>query len=72
MIFPESGLQASDSVMVSVLQWINGLTPDALTSVFQSQSEVISVLAELGVIILLFEIGYRYSPLSSLYAEEKR
>jgi Kef-type K+ transport system membrane component KefB len=57
VIFPESGLQASDSVVMSVLQWINGLTPDVLTSVFQSESEVISVLAELGVIILLFEIG---------------
>lgn len=57
VIFPESGLQASDSIVMSVLQWINGLTPDVLTSVFQSQSEVISVLAELGVIILLFEIG---------------
>lgn len=57
VIFPESGLQASDSVVMSVLQWINGLTPDVLTSVFQSQSEVVSVLAELGVIILLFEIG---------------
>ncbi len=57
VIFPESGLQASDSVVMSVLQWINGLTPEAVTSIFQSQSEVISVLAELGVIILLFEIG---------------
>jgi len=44
-------------VNMSTLQWINGLTLDALNSVFQSQSEVISVLAEIGVIILLFEIG---------------
>ncbi|EKQ70593.1 Kef-type K+ transport system, membrane component [Leptolyngbyaceae cyanobacterium JSC-12] len=57
VVFPESGMQASDSVIMAVLQWINGLTPDALTSIFQSQSEVVSVLAELGVIILLFEIG---------------
>ncbi|MBW4540601.1 MAG: cation:proton antiporter [Myxacorys chilensis ATA2-1-KO14] len=57
MVFPESGMQAADSVIMTVLQWINGLAPEALTSVFQSQSEVISVLAELGVIILLFEIG---------------
>jgi len=57
VIFPESGLQASNSVVMSVLQWINGLTSETVTSVFQSQSEVISVLAELGVIILLFEIG---------------
>ncbi|MBD2074988.1 cation:proton antiporter [Phormidium sp. FACHB-592] len=57
VIFPESGMEASDSVVMTVLQWLNGLTPDALTNVFQSQSEVVSVLAELGVIILLFEIG---------------
>ncbi|MGI0484145.1 cation:proton antiporter [Pantanalinema rosaneae CENA516] len=57
VVFPESGLPATDSVIMTVLQWINGLTPEALTSVFQSQSEVVSVLAELGVIILLFEIG---------------
>ncbi len=57
VVFPESGMQASESVIMTVLQWINGLTPAALTSIFQSQSEVISVLAELGVIILLFEIG---------------
>ena len=57
IIFPESGLSASDSAVMSVLQWINHLSPAALTSVFESQSEVISVLAELGVIILLFEIG---------------
>jgi Kef-type K+ transport system membrane component KefB len=57
IIFPESGLSASDSAVMTILQWINHLSPAALTSVFESQSEVISVLAELGVIILLFEIG---------------
>ncbi|WP_333197961.1 cation:proton antiporter [Microcoleus sp. S28C3] len=57
VIFPGSGLSASDSGIMTVLQSINHLSPAALTSVFESQSEVISVLAELGVIILLFEIG---------------
>ncbi len=57
VVFPENGMESSDSFIMSTLQWINGLTPDALNSVFQSQSEVISVLAEIGVIILLFEIG---------------
>ena len=56
-MFPEGGAVASDSVLMSVLQFIDNLTPEAATSIFQSQSEVISVLAELGVIILLFEIG---------------
>jgi Kef-type K+ transport system membrane component KefB len=57
VIFPEGGLSATDSVMMSALKGLNQLTPDALTRIFESQSEVISVLAELGVIILLFEIG---------------
>jgi Kef-type K+ transport system membrane component KefB len=57
VIFPEGGLTAQDSLLMAVLQGLNHLTPTALTSVFEAQSEVISVLAEIGVIILLFEIG---------------
>ena len=57
LVFSESGATASDSLIMSVLQAINGLNPDVLTNIFESQSEVISVLAELGVILLLFEIG---------------
>jgi len=57
IVFPEAGLSASDSGIMTVLQSINHLSPAAVTSIFESQSEVISVLAELGVIILLFEIG---------------
>ena len=50
-------LPASESGVMFVLEWIYHLTPAAATNVFESQTEVISVLAELGVIILLFEIG---------------
>ncbi len=57
LIFPENSAQASNSLLVSFLQSTAGLSPEAAVSVFQAQSEVISVLAELGVIILLFEIG---------------
>jgi Kef-type K+ transport system membrane component KefB len=57
IVFPEAGLSASDSGIMTVLQSINHLSPATITSVFESQSEVISVLAEVGVIILLFEIG---------------
>ena len=57
LVFPESGATAADSVLMSTLQLVGGLTPEAVPEVFNSQSEVISVLAELGVIILLFEIG---------------
>ena len=57
LVFPESGATAADSVLMSTLQLVGGLTPEALPEVFNTQSEVISVLAEIGVIILLFEIG---------------
>jgi Kef-type K+ transport system membrane component KefB len=57
LVFPESGSAASDSVLMSFLQGTSGLSLDTIGEVFQTQSEVISVLAELGVIVLLFEIG---------------
>lgn len=57
LVFPESGSTARDSAIVHFLQATSGLTPEATESVFAAQSEVISLLAELGVIILLFEIG---------------
>ncbi|WP_427162800.1 cation:proton antiporter [Aliinostoc sp. HNIBRCY26] len=57
VVFPQSGAVADDSMIMKVLQLINNLTPDAATAIFSSQSEGISILAELGVIILLFEIG---------------
>ncbi|HBL15047.1 MAG TPA: sodium:proton antiporter, partial [Cyanobacteria bacterium UBA11162] len=57
LIFPEAGADATNSLIVKFLEATADLTPEAATSVFQAQSEVISVLAELGVIILLFEIG---------------
>ena len=57
LIFPEGGYGAEDSLIISFLQQTAGLTPEATNSVFAAQSEVISLLSELGVIILLFEIG---------------
>ncbi|MGJ3253095.1 MAG: cation:proton antiporter [Elainellaceae cyanobacterium] len=57
IVFPETGAAASDSAMMAVLQQLGNLDADAVIHIFQSQSEVISVLAELGVIVLLFEIG---------------
>lgn len=57
LVFPESGTDVSNSILVRFLQTTAGLSPEAAVSVFKTQSEVISVLAELGVTILLFEIG---------------
>jgi Kef-type K+ transport system membrane component KefB len=57
LVFPETGAVAGDSVVITILQQVAGLNPENIGEVFTSFSEVISVLAELGVIILLFEIG---------------
>jgi Kef-type K+ transport system membrane component KefB len=57
LVFPEGGADVTNSLLVSFLQSTAGLSPEAAVSVFKAQSEVISVLAELGVVILLFEIG---------------
>ncbi|ACK70231.1 sodium/hydrogen exchanger [Gloeothece citriformis PCC 7424] len=57
LVFPEGGASASDSLLIQFLLKTSDLTPEAAQSVFATQSEVISVLSELGVIILLFEIG---------------
>ena len=57
LIFPENGAVVTDSLIAQALQWMGSLDTESATRVFESQSEVISVLAELGVIVLLFEIG---------------
>ncbi|MBW4554676.1 MAG: cation:proton antiporter [Trichormus sp. ATA11-4-KO1] len=57
LVFPEGGTDSSNSLVMTFLQTTAGLTPEATPAVFEAQSEVVSVLAELGVIILLFEIG---------------
>ncbi|MEM9904285.1 MAG: cation:proton antiporter [Cyanobacteria bacterium P01_D01_bin.44] len=57
LMFPENSALATDSAIMRVLQWLGQLDSESVTHIFQSQSEVISVLAELGVIVLLFEIG---------------
>jgi len=56
LIFPDSS-GAFHSLLLDFLQTTAGLTPEAVPSVGGSISEVISLLSELGVIILLFEIG---------------
>lgn len=57
LVFPEGSVNSSDSIIMKFLQLTAGLSPDAAPATFQLQSEVISVLSELGVIILLFEVG---------------
>jgi Kef-type K+ transport system membrane component KefB len=61
IIFPGGELDASASLVINLLQNTAGLAPEAAASVFDRQSEAISVLSEIGVIILLFEIGLESS-----------
>jgi len=57
IVFPEAGANP-DSMLMNFVSWVTGIAPeDGLSRVFASESEALSVLAELGVIILLFEIG---------------
>jgi Kef-type K+ transport system membrane component KefB len=65
LVFSEGSLSGADSLIIQLLQETAGLTPGAIAEVFQSQSEVIATLAEIGVILLLFEIGLE-SDLSEL------
>lgn len=57
LVFPEAGEPVSRSVIMDVLQFSEPMSLGTLSRVFESQSEVISVLAEIGVVVLLFEIG---------------
>lgn len=45
------------SAIAQILQWSSGAAPDTVAHVAVTYREVISELAELGVIFLLFEIG---------------
>ncbi|MUL36548.1 sodium:proton antiporter [Gloeocapsopsis sp. AAB1 = 1H9] len=57
LTFPEAGVEPSSSLIIRFLESTSGLTPDLAVAVFRDQNDVISVLAEIGVVILLFEIG---------------
>jgi Kef-type K+ transport system membrane component KefB len=57
LIFPGADVDISRSLIMQALQLTAHLSPADLKATFEAQSEVMSVLAELGVVILLFEIG---------------
>lgn len=57
VVFPEGGATATDSVVMEILQTTAGLDPAAAQGTFEVLGEVLEILSELGVIILLFEIG---------------
>ena len=57
LVFPETGATAEDSLVMAFLERTTDLNPDTAEAVFEAQGEVITILSELGVVILLFEIG---------------
>jgi Kef-type K+ transport system membrane component KefB len=57
LVFPEGGFSADNSLIMGFLQMTAGLTPDGLIPTFRETSEVVEILSEIGVVILLFEIG---------------
>lgn len=65
LVFPEAGATAESSRILEVIRLTSDLSPEGLELVFDATSETVSVLAELGVILLLFEIGLE-SDLSEL------
>ena len=57
LAFYEPGDESATSLIMNFLESTTRLEPGAIAATFQAQSEVITILSELGVIILLFEIG---------------
>lgn len=76
LVFPEAGAAPEDSLIVGFLDRTANIPPGAIEPIFATQSEVIELLSELGVVILLFEIGLesdlkellRAGPLAALVA----
>jgi Kef-type K+ transport system membrane component KefB len=61
LIFPGGDVGAESSAIIWILQQTAGLEPSAAQAVFDRQAEAISILSELGVILLLFEVGLESS-----------
>jgi Kef-type K+ transport system membrane component KefB len=57
LTFPEGGATAADSLLMHTLAVTAGAPAELLPQIFAASSETVSILAELGVILLLFEIG---------------
>jgi len=57
LVFANGDVTSSDSLIMTFLQATTGLSAEAAPATFDALSEVITILSELGVIILLFEIG---------------
>jgi len=56
IVFPE-GAAEPDSLLMKLVDITGSMGAEGVSQVFRGESEVLSILAELGVVILLFEIG---------------
>lgn len=57
LVFTDAGNSGAEAFVIQFLKTTAGLEPANVAAVSESISEVVSVLSEIGVIILLFEIG---------------
>jgi Kef-type K+ transport system membrane component KefB len=58
LLFPDpSGMEGGLSVIAQILQWSSGTSLEETAVISDRAMEVVSVLSELGVVFLLFEIG---------------
>ncbi|EKQ68392.1 Kef-type K+ transport system, membrane component [Leptolyngbyaceae cyanobacterium JSC-12] len=57
LVFPEGVSSVNESILMKLLDFTSTADQQSLTAIFEATSEVVSVLAEMGVVILLFEIG---------------
>ncbi|MFN3926517.1 MAG: cation:proton antiporter [Pseudanabaenaceae cyanobacterium] len=57
LVTPEFDPTGNTSAVMQFLRLTDGLSPEAIDDVFTSSSEVIETLSEIGVVVLLFEVG---------------
>jgi Kef-type K+ transport system membrane component KefB len=57
LVFPDGVERFDESLLMGLLNLTSSADAQSLSAIFDAASEVVSVLAEMGVVILLFEIG---------------
>ena len=58
VVIPGDGITADNSLLLQFIQVFHAdLTPAAVTAVFEAQGKILSNLSQLGVILLLFQVG---------------
>ncbi|MEL7475742.1 MAG: hypothetical protein AAGJ55_05875, partial [Cyanobacteria bacterium J06555_12] len=58
VVLPGEGITAGNSLLLQFIQFFHAdLTPAAVEAVFEAQGKILSNLSQLGVILLLFQVG---------------